>query len=117
MGVMGITLMPFNLLHHHHEDEHVAYLHQHDDYKEHHCELDNNFCEANEIENCHHTHHLQKNIPDCFVCDIHFVKHYELPNNFIDTGRQFTQLLFGLPHNPKIYVSILSFGNRGPPLS
>lgn len=108
--------MPYNMLHHHEEDEHIAYLHQHQEQTHHHCELDDNFCQSSTFEDCHHEQHIQQTLADCFACDIHFVKHYEHEIHRLDFCESIAQVQY-FSISDKYFRNILQrASNRGPPM-
>jgi hypothetical protein len=115
LAVFAVTFVPFNLLHHHAEDEHVAALLSIDKDETHHCALDDYFCRPDIEKDCGHTSHIQETITKCFSCAFHFIKHFE--------GQ--SQLPVFEAHTPKIkypvWVAeqlcnvILPINNKGPP--
>jgi hypothetical protein len=112
--IFTITLVPFNALHHHDEDEHTAALLSH--HKEHSCELDERFCQDAFTGTCEHGSHISPEHVKCFSCQFHFIKTFSAAAVFqtnVPAGDSFAY--FTAP------VSIVSTGvnsinNRGPPM-
>lgn len=75
-AVLLFSLLPYNALHQHEEEEHFEASLKTTN-ASHHCELDDVFCQEGLKNNCAHKQHFNKPIPDCFTCQFHFVKHYE----------------------------------------
>lgn len=107
--------MPINLLHHHAEEDHaIAYLlHQE---TEHHCELDDQFCQPNTLHACNHDTHIAKPIGHCFVCEFHFIKQLEAELaqiKLIQPSERLTYLSF---NSDALQRAIVRISNKGPPL-
>jgi hypothetical protein len=114
LAVLLFSLLPYNALHVHEEEEHFeARLNKTN--TAHHCELDDVFCQEGLKNNCEHKQHLNKSIPDCFTCQFHFVKHYE-PATFV--SRALTLYKDEVRSVKQIFISTprltLPF-NKGPP--
>jgi hypothetical protein len=84
LAVLLFSLLPYNALHVHEEEEHFE-ASLNNSSAAHHCELDDVFCQEGLKNNCEHKQHLNNPIPDCFTCQFHFVKHYE-PATFTSVG-------------------------------
>lgn len=70
--------MPLHLLHHHAEDGHAMAIHNQNKTEQHHCELDDYFCDVStQAKHCEHPQHIAKTIAKCFSCEFHFVKHFQ----------------------------------------
>lgn len=114
--LFSITYMPVNLLHHHAEDEHAIAMHNQNEAAQHHCELDDYFCDvSNQTEHCEHPQHIAKSIAKCFSCEFHFVKHYQ---NIIYNYR--TEITLGStqykPFTPAgLLKANILLSNKGPP--
>lgn len=116
LGIFAVTFIPFNVLHHHAEDEHIAAIHLHKA-KEHHCELDEQFCQTTLGTHCGHDTHIAKPISKCFSCEFHFIKHFEsnvfkIANNSFSHQHLFAQFVPSNLRNTFVYLS-----NKGPPAS
>ena len=111
-----ITFVPVNFLHHHAEDEHTVAMHNHQLAEQHHCELDDYYCEAStQTQHCEHPQHIAKTTANCFSCEFHFIKHYQ--TNTIQFGLEtpvkFTQYK---QHTPTLLrKAIIMLSNKGPP--
>ena len=78
-GIFAITLIPFNAFHQHELDSHIsAILNQNSN---HHCELDNDFCQQDLSQHCGHDFHLSKTLTKCFSCQFHFIKAFDILKN------------------------------------
>jgi hypothetical protein len=115
--VFGVTLVPYNALHLHAHDEHVAaMLHAQNEVK-HHCELDEFACQLSLLHACDHKSHIATSHPDCFSCTFHFIKSYQsvqvLFNHILKPN--FVSYCFKtLPSNTH---TLPAETNRGPPTS
>lgn len=116
--LFSITFLPVNFLHHHAEDEHAMAMHNHIKAEQHHCELDDYFCDvSNQSEHCEHPQHIAKTVAKCFSCEFHFVKHYQ--NNTFSYSTQIT-VLYTLykPFTPLgLSKANILLSNKGPPQS
>lgn len=115
LAVFTVTIMPFNLLHHHAEDEHLAILLSHKNHPEHHCELDNHFCQPQIEKECGHESHIQATITKCFSCEFHFIKHFESEQSTPEFFRTSEPAAFQLFFSEKLRHAIVLFSNKGPP--
>lgn len=116
LAVFTVTFVPFNLLHHHAEDEHNAVVLSHEKHPAHHCELDNHFCQPEIEKECGHKAHIQETITKCFSCEFHFIKHFEsgqTASEFIQTS---TPVEFQMFFSEKLRHAILLQSNKGPPV-
>jgi hypothetical protein len=114
--LFGITLLPFNFLHHHAEDEHALAMHHHESNAQHHCELDDYFCDVSaSTQHCEHPQHMAKTIAKCFSCEFHFIKHYQV-YAFLGLAPTIIQRNSGHPHPTQMLLKTLVFiSNKGPP--
>jgi hypothetical protein len=114
LGIFSVTFIPFNVLHHHAEDEHAVAILLHNAH-EHHCELDEQFCQPAVNTDCGHDTHLAKPISKCFSCAFHFIKHFESKAFEISNIIVSQQYLFAqfVPSNLRNVWICLS--NKGPP--
>jgi hypothetical protein len=111
--VFAITVLPFNMLHHHAEHEHAAALHQHQ-LASHSCELDDHFCQP-DIEQCGHDSHVSTPLTKCFSCEFHFFKHFENADNLISFIETTLPASFTKPIPTRLLSALLSISNKGPP--
>jgi len=115
--VFGVTLVPYNALHLHAHDEHVAaMLHAQNEVK-HHCELDEFACQLSLLHACDHKSHIATSHPDCFACTFHFIKNYQHTTFLIQTILVQHAYVFNYsnPNSGNIQAPVAS--NRGPPAS
>ncbi len=73
--VLGIIQLPFNAFHTHETDEHYIVKNNHSA-SQHHCEIDELFCETGYDHSCEHGQHIKSEHPECFTCEFGFVKHF-----------------------------------------
>jgi hypothetical protein len=110
-----ITLLPFNALHHHSEDEHLSSLLHNKNTENHHCDLDDLFCQPSAGYLCEHGNHLQRETTKCFTCHFHFVSSIDLTHH----NSSFINLAVTVKFKP--YFSLAYKGatvlllNKGPP--
>jgi len=112
--VITITVVPFNALHHHEEDSHYHAL----IFKEvsHHCELDHQWCNTNELKNCNHNSHLSKPITKCFSCNFHFSISLLFANS-IDINKEELECFLLSPFCKSLFsIPAAAPGNKGPPM-
>jgi hypothetical protein len=115
IALLGATILPYNLLHHHAEDEHALAILKHTVNSQHHCDLDDYFCETTNQHACEHPHHLANTLEKCFSCDFHFIKHYDA-SVLCDVGVPHFCFNFSLPHQINIPLSAFKLiSNKGPP--
>jgi len=110
------SFMPFNIWHHHAEDDHIAATHFHIDEESHNCALDEQICQAQFENHCEHKTHLAKSVSKCFTCDFHFIKHVEHNNikqNYILNA--IVVLCSNFADNTLADALIL-LSNKGPPI-
>lgn len=110
-----ITVLPFNALHHHEEDEHLAVLHSHQSDVSHHCELDDHFCQPTD-KHCEHPAHLQKTIAKCFTCNFHFASPVELNNFSLTYFFNEIHINFQVPFYQIFNGATILLLNKGPPM-
>lgn len=115
--LFGVTLVPYNALHLHEHDEHVAAMFSEYESVQHHCELDEYACQVSLLHPCEHKTHIAQTHPDCFSCTFHFLKIYQhtalvVQNILIQQVNVFkhTNPNCGSIHQP-------AASNRGPPIS
>lgn len=114
--LFSITFIPVNFLHHHAEDEHGAAMHNHELAEQHHCELDDYFCDVStQTQHCEHPQHIAKTTAKCFSCEFHFVKHYQTSSSQVnsETPILYTQYKTFTPASLRKALILLS--NKGPP--
>jgi hypothetical protein len=114
LGIFTVTFIPFNALHHHAEDEHAMAMHLHK-VEEHHCELDEQFCQPSLNDHCGHYTHLAKPISKCFACTFHFIKHFESKAFEITTTAISQQYLFAQFVPSNLHSAWIYLSNKGPP--
>lgn len=113
LGLMVISIMPFNAFHKHTSDLHTDALLDHD--FTHHCELDEAICGPETLHPCTHTAHIGTPLPDCFSCTFSFIKHYtpgeSVTQNPISVYCTLsTRIWFSIPSTPAPVCM-----NKGPP--
>lgn len=113
--LFAVTLLPYNALHHHAEDEHVAALLHHERHPSHHCELDDMNCLIGLDADCGHDTHLCKTHLKCFSCDFHFVKVFEATSETLFGGIASIGVSFQQPTLATLHGAFLFVGNKGPP--
>lgn len=69
-------------MHHHAEDEHLISLSHSETTENHHCELDDLFCQPFAGNHCEHGNHLQRETAKCFTCQFHFVSAVDLTHHY-----------------------------------
>jgi hypothetical protein len=115
LAVFTVSFIPFNLLHHHAEDEHAASRHLHEMADSHHCELDDYFCDNTLETDCGHESHIHGTITKCFACEFHFIKHFE-GSALITICQQEEPVL---DHNhfvpSALREAVIRLSNKGPP--
>lgn len=112
--LMGFSLVPYNVLHHHEEDMHQAALLQHDE-ANHHCELDAYFCQEGFTKKCPHPTHISQSHIDCFSCQYHFIKQYE-PKQISEQNMLTSRAIEYKQSLSKLLCAILPLAaNKGPP--
>lgn len=111
---MGLSLVPYNVLHHHEEDDHQAALLQ-PNQTNHHCELDTYFCQEGFTKKCEHNAHISQSHPDCFSCQYHFIKQYE-PNKMGEQNTLLSRAIeYAQPTNNIVCAILPLAANKGPP--
>lgn len=115
--LFGVTLIPYNALHLHEHDEHVAAMFSEQELVQHHCELDEYACQVSLLHACEHKSHIAETHPDCFSCTFHFLKNYQhtaflFQSILVQQAHVFTHIntKSGSIHPP-------AESNRGPPAS
>jgi hypothetical protein len=73
--VLVFIQLPFNAFHSHETDAHFIAKNSQSDIQ-HHCELDDLFCETGFDHTCEHGAHIKRVHPECFTCTYHFVKYF-----------------------------------------
>jgi hypothetical protein len=116
LAIFTVTFVPFNVLHHHAEDEHVAIMHKHEINVTHHCELDDHFCQTDIDTDCGHRSHIQKTIDKCFACDFHFIKHFESTPSQISFIQTVKLVQYRIFVSEKLHSAIILLSNKGPPV-
>lgn len=114
--LFAVTLLPYNALHHHAEDEHVAAMLHHEHHPSHHCELDDMSCQIGPDEDCGHDTHLSKTHLKCFSCEFHFVKVFGATSETLFGGVASTGVSFQQPTVGPLHGGFLFVGNKGPPV-
>ncbi|MFA6261018.1 MAG: hypothetical protein WC760_06100 [Bacteroidia bacterium] len=113
LGLLVVTLMPFNAFHSHTADLHAeAHLKQD---THHHCELDLAFCDDIHAASCGHTSHLSTPVPTCFTCSFPLIKSF----TFGQTSRfapieliYYLTFEFSSPISNPVIPALM---NKGPP--
>jgi hypothetical protein len=112
--LFGITLLPFNFLHQHAEDEHGMVVHRHESKEKHHCELDDLFCQPYE-KDCDHDQHVSRTIAKCFSCEFHFIKHFISGTNNISFVAPFVPAQYRSYQPDQVRHALILLSNKGPP--
>lgn len=108
--------MPVNFLHHHAEDEHAAAIHNHELAAHHHCELDDYYCDAStQTQHCEHGQHIAKTTANCFSCEFHFIKHYQINTNQFGLENPVFYTQFKPHISASLRKAIILLSNKGPP--
>lgn len=104
-----------NFLHHHAENEHELAMQTHAEKEQHHCELDDYFCQTTNEASCEHPLHIAAALTKCFSCDFHFIKHYQITDFFSPVYKPLTfNLLQGNEVN-LLLDALVFISNKGPP--
>lgn len=115
--VFALTLIPYNVLHHHAEDEHAAAMQNQQLNVSHHCELDDYFCEAETTHtSCEHQHHLAKTLAKCFSCEFSFIKQFTSILSSWNLTFSATQKWAPIPYRQKLLDALILVTNKGPPV-
>lgn len=114
--LFGITLLPFNFLHHHAEDEHGMAMLKHEE-QDHHCELDEQFCRPELSNDCSHEQHISKTIAKCFSCEFHFIKHFTAQNLVIPGSHAVALRQYLALKSSCDQETLILPGNKGPPFT
>lgn len=115
--VFGVTIIPYNALHLHAHDEHVAAMLNEQDETKHHCELDEYSCQLSLLHACEHKSHIAETHPDCFACTFHFIKNYQHATFLFQTNLVHHAYVFNYTNPNSGNIQPPSESNRGPPLS
>lgn len=116
--LFGITFLPFNAMHHHALDEHGMAQHVDALKTQHHCELDEYFCEtSNEETTCEHPQHIASTLTKCFSCDFHFIKHYRIGHFTVPQCQQITFSLYKSHWATPLLDALVFISNKGPPVA
>lgn len=102
-------------MHHHAEDDHVGYVHSKNTNKNHHCELDDYFCQDNLNSTCEHPEHLKNRLENCFTCEFHFIKHFEQTQLFEGFNNEKGLQVYSPATVKKTRAILLYICNKGPP--
>jgi hypothetical protein len=76
VGIFSLSFLPINLLHFHEADEHAFESHLAKAEENHHCQLDDYFCQEGISNTCEHSQHISQTLAKCFWCQFHFVKSF-----------------------------------------
>ncbi|MCF8254370.1 MAG: hypothetical protein K9J84_07300 [Bacteroidia bacterium] len=68
------------MLHFHEAEEHAFESHFAKAEENHHCQLDDYFCQEGISHSCEHSHHISQSLTKCFWCQFHFVKSFTHKN-------------------------------------
>ena len=107
--------MPVNFWHHHAEDEHAAAMHHHSKTAQHHCELDDYFCDVTAGEHCTHPQHVATTTAKCFSCEFSFVKHYTLPTAYFEATATLCKNIYATVWASTLHKALILDANKGPP--
>ncbi|MES2779785.1 MAG: hypothetical protein V4651_07780 [Bacteroidota bacterium] len=116
IALFAVTLLPYNALHDHAEDEHTAAMLHHENHPTHHCELDEQFCGAETDVDCGHPAHLAKAHPKCFTCDFNFIKLFDADVNAIVAKQVSSPVVFREYKTAYLHKVFIFVGNKGPPV-
>ncbi len=113
------TLIPFHAFHKHLEEEHFVEININNDSKNHnhHCKLDENYCQDLLIKHCEHNQHVSESVEKCFISQYHFIKNITLSSScfyFIELFKThyFEQKILHVQNQITILLN-----NKGPPAS
>jgi hypothetical protein len=73
--VLIFIQLPFNAFHSHETDDHFYAKNSHSEFQ-HHCEIDDLFCETGFDHTCEHGAHIKSKHAECFSCSYQFVKYF-----------------------------------------
>ena len=113
IGIIALTIIPPSLFHAHEEHGHLVSKIKND--PNHHCKLDEQFCENLPQKNCENHQHLSTPNEKCFTCDYHFLNHYyaeKVPSNSLIN---FSFINYSIGYVTYLSQLSLTFGNKGPP--
>lgn len=102
-------------MHNHEEDEHVALMSRHEHNSQHHCELDDHFCQPGLSDHCEHTSHIQKTLTRCFSCHFHFVTPVDITPYGLSTFLAELGITYSSPEEQVYSGSTVLLLNKGPP--
>jgi hypothetical protein len=112
-GIFAITIIPFNAFHQHEIDRHVsAILNQNSN---HHCDLDNNFCQLDLTQHCSHDFHLSKTITKCLNCLFHFIKTFDIFKNECNLRIHYLPYFHSKSITNDTFLLSIIHLNKGPP--
>lgn len=113
------TLIPFHAFHKHLEEEHFVEININNDSKNHnhHCKLDENYCQDLLIKHCEHNQHVSESVEKCFVSQYHFIKNITLSSSCFYFIEVFKTHYFEKKNlHVQNQITIL-LNNKGPPAS
>jgi hypothetical protein len=111
--VFTVTLLPFNALHQHHEEEHAAAMLSHE--ADHSCELDERFCQETFTRDCDHGSHIGTTHVKCFSCQFHFIKTFVSAGAHETTTFTATSHEYFIPATILVLAEVKNIQNKGPP--
>lgn len=115
LAFFAVTLLPFNALHQHAEDEHMAAMLHHEYHPEHHCDLDEQFCQSEPNDDCGHDTHVANSHPKCFTCDFQFIKLFETTDLSAVCTQASIQATYRKCSQMMLDKAFIFVGNKGPP--
>lgn len=115
--LFGVTLIPYNALHLHEHDAHVAAMFSEQEEAQHHCELDEYACQVSLLHACEHKNHIAETHPECFSCTFHFIKNYQHTVFLFQTLLVQQAYVFTYINTNSGSIQPPAESNRGPPTS
>jgi hypothetical protein len=112
--LMGFSILPYNAFHNHTEDLHFEAMFGHQEEK-HHCELDDYNCQDFIGRHCDHSSHVSESHPDCFTCQFHFFKHYEITQYGLNILVQNNSYTYESLLSNLVWAILPLAANKGPP--
>ncbi|MES2560159.1 MAG: hypothetical protein V4590_10485 [Bacteroidota bacterium] len=113
--LFAATLLPYNALHQHAEDEHTAAMVNQEHDPAHHCELDEQFCQSAPETDCGHDMHIAKTHPKCFACDFSFIKSFEASSDISVYKEVSVPSMYKELNTTTLNKDFIFVGNKGPP--
>lgn len=113
--LFSMSQLPYNAFHFHGEEDHILASHLAKE-KNHHCELDDFYCQDGISHDCEHNSHIGKSIPQCFSCQFHFINQLSLVQQEILRVNLYSKLMFAKVIVTDSEKSLPRAANKGPPI-